>query len=216
MPVLDYLATFHTNVVFFDTETNGLKKTSSVLSLSALRVQYDGFRDGYIKGNLFDNYSHYYFRRPDDPYNEEAISVNGLTDNRIKELREGFHNPEHFEDDKSFESFCHCCTHFVAHNIHFDRQFLSFPLKYTFCTMLANQPVLKLPLHGKGNKWPSLKETAEYYKIDLSPGHYRGQSLSFHDSMYDTFTCYKIFEAMLQNDNTKQQVIDFLKEGHPE
>ena len=91
------------NIVFFDVETNG-KVGSSVLSISAIKVNFNGEIQKWEKVGEYDRF---YFRNPGEAINMGAINVNGLTDDVLEKKREGTIYPVHFKDDiESFYSFC--------------------------------------------------------------------------------------------------------------
>lgn len=156
------------DIIFFDTETNGFKG-SSVLSISAIKVNYDEKTDKFTKK---EDFHRFYFRNPGEEINQEAIKINGLTDEVITEEREKIGNnyPMTFKEDMTnFYNFCQGVDHYVAHNIKFDRDFIDFPLKKQFDTMLENIEVLKLQanlkVHINGlNLWNVLNITKFHMK----------------------------------------------------
>lgn len=194
-------------VIFFDVETNGVDPSCSVLSMSALKAEYDTEEDTFIKLDIFDRY---YFRNPGEEINLSAISVNGLTDEAIS-LRRNESNikyPETFKEDlENFYSFCDGAEHFVAHNIRFDRSFLPFTLKYQFDTMLENVNILKIknPIYNS-YKWPKLFECANFYKVELDENN-------LHNSMYDVLIMARVMYKMLKNEKSKIKVHRFLCEN---
>ena len=134
------------NIIFFDVETNGFKG-SSVLSMSAIKVNYDFEKSEWSKVSEFNRF---YFREEDEEMNEGAINVNGLTDEVIalerKKLKDKIGEyPLTFKSDMdNFFMFCQDTDHFVAHNISFDRSFVDFSLKNQFDTMKENIDILKI------------------------------------------------------------------------
>lgn len=190
-------------IIFFDTETNGFKGTS-VLSISAIKVDYDEKTNTFKKDGEFNRF---YFRNEGEEVNEEAVSINGLTDEVIRKEREklGFEYPETFKEDMSnFNEFCKDTEHYVAHNIKFDRDFIDFPLKNQFDTMLANVDVLKLP--GKFDdsyKWPRLSECAKHYKVPIVES-------DLHGSYYDVLVMFRVFYKMSADPRTKNDIMDFM------
>ena len=72
------------NIVFFDVETNG-KVGSSVLSISAIKVNFNGEIQKWEKVGEYDRF---YFRNPGEAINMGAINVNGLTDDVLEKKRE--------------------------------------------------------------------------------------------------------------------------------
>lgn len=189
------------DIIFFDLETNGINKSSSVLSIAALKYKFDGndfklTRPSFIR---------YYFRKPPEKWDVNAQKVHGLTDEIIDKKRDNSSYELFFyKDQKDFNLFCQGVTHFVGHNIAFDQQFITnIQFKHTFCTMLNNENIVKVKKKDGTIKWPSLKETAVFYKINLEEDQ-------LHDSLYDISITFKIFEAMYNNEETKKIIKDFL------
>jgi DNA polymerase-3 subunit epsilon len=189
-------------VIFFDVETNGLSKDSSVLSMSAIKAVFNGADINAVE----ETFGRFYFRNFGEPENAAAIAVNGLTDVVIWRNRGDAQYPEHFKDDPDFAGFCSGVRHFVGHNIAFDRKFLVFSLPHTFCTMRENTTVIKIPRWSGagGYKYPRLQEAADFYKIETD-------ERQLHGSDYDTRLTYEIFKRMLKDKRTKKAVLDFLE-----
>jgi DNA polymerase-3 subunit epsilon len=191
------------NVIFWDTETNGLEKTNSVLSISAIKYTFS-VSDEKIENNKIDQYERFYFRKLGEAIGKEAIAVNGLTDEMISKKRNGDDYPEHFCDDiASFRSFCKDTRHFVGHNIFYDKQYLNFWLPNIFCTMKANTKIIGLKRANGKIKFPSLEETAKFYGIEVDKNE-------MHGSMYDSFVTYQVFCRMLENEGVRGKVLTFL------
>jgi DNA polymerase-3 subunit epsilon len=189
-----------TRVIFFDVETNGLNSRCSVLSMAALKCLYNGSDIDTIEDRFF----RYYFRQPGEAPDRGALAVNGLTDDVIARKREGAVYPEYFKDDmNNYKSFCSGVNHYVGHNIRFDRQFLSFPLKHSFCTMIENTGIINLMRRGR-KKWPRLSETARFYQITVSDA-------ALHDSAYDIMLTYEIFKKMLSHEKAWKKTTAFLE-----
>lgn len=186
-------------IIVFDLETNGIRNCS-VLSISAIKLEVDSENLSIREIGKFDRY---YYRNPGESINYGAINVNGLTDENIAILRKDRNYSKYFDEDYEFEEFCEGVTHFVAHNISFDSQFLNIPYMKKFCTM--NENVENLKIEGKYGKykWPKLNETAKYYGIEVD-------ELSTHRSDYDTYLCKEIFVRMFQDNNYNNRVLDFL------
>ena len=68
------------NIIFFDVETN-VVQGSSVLSISAIKVNYDFDNNKWTKVAEYDRF---YFRNEGEKINLGAIEVNGLTDEVIE------------------------------------------------------------------------------------------------------------------------------------
>ncbi len=194
------------NIIFFDVETNGFKG-SSVLSMSAIKVNYDFEKSEWSKVSEFNRF---YFREEDEEMNEGAINVNGLTDEVIaferKKLKDKIGEyPLTFKSDMdNFFMFCQDTDHFVAHNISFDRSFVDFSLKNQFDTMKENIDILKIENNCGNYKWPKLIECAKYYKVPFEENQ-------FHGSYYDVLIMFRIFYKMTKNEIAKNRIFDFLE-----
>jgi DNA polymerase-3 subunit epsilon len=187
-------------VIFFDTETNGLDGNSSVLSISALKCLFNGTDIDTVQGR----YNRFYFRRPRELPNVHALDCNGLTDDVIREYRQGVEYPKYFyQDMQSFKDFCAGAIRFVGHNIQFDAQFLDFELKRTFCTMRENTGIMKLKNRRGGLKAPNLAEAANFYQIAVDEE-------KCHGSEYDTLLAYEVFRKMLVRKGSREKVMEFL------
>jgi DNA polymerase III epsilon subunit-like protein len=191
------------NVIFWDTETNGLKEYHSVLSISAIKCSFviDGQS---IESNIVERYERFYFRKHGEKIGEKAVAINGLTDEIIRKNRSGADYPENFCDDiNSFQLFCGNARHFVGHNIFYDKQYIDFRLPNMFCTMKNNTAILGLKRQGGKPKDPSLGETAKFYGIETDKNE-------LHGSMYDSLITYQIFLKMLGNEKTCAKIKEFL------
>ena len=194
------------NIIFFDVETNGFKG-SSVLSMSAIKVNYDFEKSEWSKVSEFNRF---YFREEDEEMNEGAINVNGLTDEVIalerKKLKDKIGEyPLTFKSDMgNFFMFCQDTDHFVAHNISFDRSFVDFSLKNQFDTMKENIDILKIENNCGNYKWPKLIECAKYYKVPFEENQ-------FHGSYYDVLIMFRIFYKMTKNEISKNRIFNFLE-----
>ena len=194
------------NIIFFDVETNGFKG-SSVLSMSAIKVNYDFEKSEWSKVSEFNRF---YFREEDEEMNEGAINVNGLTDEVIalerKKLKDKIGEyPLTFRIDMdNFFMFCQDTDHFVAHNISFDRSFVDFSLKNQFDTMKENIDILKIENNCGNYKWPKLIECAKYYKVPFEENQ-------FHGSYYDVLIMFRIFYKMTKNEIAKNRIFNFLE-----
>lgn len=188
------------NIIFFDVETNGFRG-SSVLSISALKVLYDYKTEKWCQVSEYDRF---YYRNAGEEVNEKAISINGLTDDEIKRLRgNNIYGKTFLEDINDFYDFCSDTSHFVAHNIKFDREFIPFVLKNQFDTMEANINILKIPNRYNGYKYPKLMECAQYYKVPLNEEY-------LHSSLYDVKIMARVFYIMSKNKHTKEKIFKFI------
>jgi len=172
-------------LIFFDLETNGLKG-SSVLSVFAIKIEMDK-KNHNMK--ILDSFERYYY--PKEPFNIEAVKINGLNREKIDLLRNLDEYPLYFENDPEFENFCSDTIRFIAHNIKFDEEFLNFKIKKSFCTMISNTDIVRTEWKEyKGEfKYPTLQETALFYNIPI-------EREKFHESYYDTKVLFEIFKEM--------------------
>ena len=189
-------------VIIFDTETNGLENCS-VLSISAIKIDIDLKLNSYKEIGRFNRF---YFRNKNEEINEDAIAINGLSDEEILKRRTNSNAKysKYFIKDKDFVDFCKDTNHFVAHNISFDRKFIPFDLKNQFCTKESNINILKIPGKFGKYKWPRLNETAKFYGIELDENRW-------HGSEYDTEICKDIFVTMFEKEETTEIVRKFLE-----
>lgn len=191
------------NFIVFDTETNGMKN-SAVLSISAIKLQYDFDDKKLIK---IDEYDRYYYRNAGERINYGALKVHGLTDEVISEKRRGNDYPRYFvEDISSFLEFCKDTDHYIAHNISFDRSFIPFVLKHEFCTMLENVDIVKIKKANGNYKWPKLNELATYYKVPFDEG-------KLHGSLYDTTILGRIVYRMFGTEAGRSKLERFLRKS---
>ncbi len=183
-------------------ETNG-KIGSSVLSISAIKVNYDFVKD---KWDKVSEYNRFYFRNQGEPIDFGAVNVHGLTDEVITEKRRNMTYPSTFKEDiDSFYLYCQDTNHFVAHNIKFDRSFLPFPLKNQFDTMLENMDIVKAGINENYGtyKWPKLMECAKFYNVPIDEDQ-------LHESLYDVLITFRVFYKMTKNPFGKPRVDKFL------
>jgi DNA polymerase III epsilon subunit-like protein len=183
-----------TDVIVFDTETNGLYPEScSVLSVGAIRFSWDSVETLKEKAR----FERFYF--PKEPFNFQATSVNGLTEETIRYLRKEGTYPEYFVDDPAFREFCRGVKLFAGHNIEFDVSFVPFlRSERKFDTMKSNANVVCAKwndIYGEW-KWPTLEETARFYGIPFS-------SAEAHGALYDALVTSAIFIKMLNHAREK-------------
>lgn len=177
-----------TKLIVLDVETNGLDAWKSVLSCAAIKylIQPNSFTMQEI-----DRFYRFYY--PIEEYSAEALAIHHLSGQIITEKRGNVHYAGHFREDSDFDAFCMDTRHFVAHNSEFEKKFVpQMKNKNHFCTMKSNAGIIQLYFIPSRNsyKFPTLRETAQYYQI---PFEYE----KFHDSLYDTETTGKIFQTML-------------------
>lgn len=176
------------NIIVLDIETNGLHSEYSVLSCSA--IKYDvNLRDcTMIELGRFDRY--YY---PAEPFESKAIAINGLTKEEISRRRGSSIYSMLFANDRDFEKFCSNVHGFVCHNVDFEARFVrQMSKRRSFCTMKSNTNIVKTAFleWKKEYKWPTLKETADYYGISVNAD-------LLHNSMVDVEITAKIFQKMI-------------------
>jgi len=193
------------NVIFWDTETNGLDKNNSVLSISAIKCSFNITGEN-IESSIITQYERFYFRKPGEELGKRAIAINGLTDEEIAKRRNGDNYPKYFyEDISTFRySFCNDTRHFVGHNIYYDKQYIDFWLPNIFCTMRTNTKIIGLKKTNGKPKYPSLNETARFYCVETDEN-------KLHGSMYDSYIAYQIFIKMLENEKIRDKPLAFLE-----
>jgi DNA polymerase III epsilon subunit-like protein len=201
------------DIVFFDTETNGFPTDipfPSVLSVSAIRAKLTS-KDNPVEG--YSVYNRYYF--PEEDYKQDAIKVNGLTEEVISQKRkEGDQDDKiYFEQDyPAFVKFCEGVSLFVGHNAQeFDSKFIpciDWTKVRIFDTMLSNSDIIcsswNSAFHfyrGKkiwtpGWKAPKLMEAAKFYGIGL-------EETELHGSLYDTKVTMQVFFEMLKRSSVR-------------
>jgi DNA polymerase-3 subunit epsilon len=192
------------NVIFWDTETNGLEKYHSVLSISAIKYSFT-IEGENTSSKKTDEYERFYYRKSGEKKGEKAIAINGLTNEIIGKRRNGANYPEHFHNDiEPFRIFCSDTRHFAGHNILYDKQYINFRLPNVFCTMKTNTKIIGLRRTNGKPKFPSLSETARFYGIETV-------NSKFHGSMYDSYVTYLIFCKMLENEKAGDKPLAFLR-----
>ncbi|MDZ7860670.1 MAG: 3'-5' exonuclease [Candidatus Krumholzibacteriota bacterium] len=183
--------------IIFDVETNGLMPAfNSVLSFSGLHVST--FRDGdYRRFEVKEEFDRYYYSI--EPYNPEALRVNGLTADVIKHKRGQGDNryPSYFNQDKEVVVFCGKADLAVCHNSPFDTGFLltahNYEFKKNFCTMRNFTGTCAIAHKYYGMKWPKLEEA-----VDIICGR---KNFDFHDSLSD---CYAVLELLRTMANSRE------------
>lgn len=205
----DFFRSKPKTIIVLDLETNGFSKSGrsmaneekrSVLSVAALKYSIDE------QYNLTesDRFVRYYFSKEKE--DAQAIMVNGLTKEKIEKLRgEDCSYPKYFfEDFEAFKLFCSDTTHYVIFNADFDMRFISIAEKQAnkpwkiFDAMKTNTNIVRTEWleYKKGWKWPTLKETIEFYGIPASTSE-------LHAADYDAEMTAKIFETMIERAGLK-------------
>jgi len=173
-------------IVVFDTETNGLSPESSVLSISAKKIEVDTELKNMKE---IDNYNRFYFINENEEENEKALQVNGLTKDVLTVKRNGCSYPKYYkEDKKSFEEFCKNVDLIIAHNYDFDSKFIDFKIK-SYCTM-KDKSSLYLEKNNT-TKWIKLKDLAEFFNVELDENN-------LHGSEYDVLILSRVLFRMLK------------------
>ncbi len=189
--------------IVFDTETNGMSNCS-LLSISALKLEYDFDTKTLVK---VDEYDRYYYKEEGEPLNYFALKVHGLDDYTIKKRRGQNDYPLYFSlDIDSFISFTKGIKHFVAHNISFDEKFIPFNLPFKYCTMLKTVDLLKIKGNKGVYKWPKLSELANFYNVPFKED-------KLHGSLYDTIILGRIIYRMLKTEESRINFEKFLRKG---
>ena len=178
------------DVIVFDTETNGLNpENTSVLSIAGIRLAWS--KDSNVLKEVA-RMERFYF--PVEGFNLEAVSVNGLTPEVLEKVRENCTYPKYFKEDNAFEKFCAGAKYIAGHNVSFDVKFVP-STKYMkrFCTMYATKDIVKSAQWDNGDyKFPKLKESAKFYDIPV-------EESSLHGAMYDVEITTKLLTKILQD-----------------
>ena len=186
-----------TNIIVFDLETNGLDSNWSVLSCTAIKYKIDPIT---FEASELERFDRYYF--PIEPFNHRATEKNRLTKDVITKKRCGVNYPRHFKQDADFKEFCNDVIRFIGHNISFEAKFV--PLiqgKKLFCTMKTNTNIVAIGyLNKRPNwKWPTLSETAKYYKIKFNKA-------DLHTSLGDTKLTTQVFLKMCKDSKVEHKI----------
>ncbi len=169
--------------IHVDVETNGLSNTKNSL-LSVYAEKENG-----------DTYERFYF--PVEEYNKHAIKVNGLTEDRVEELRGEAQYPNHFKDDHDdLISFLAGCSEFAAFNASFDFKWMPEAFRDTDPTITCTMSMCKHDVQSKNIKGhlknPNLKEALFHFWDELEP-------IVGFDSASDEEEMEKIAEEILHD-----------------
>lgn len=180
-------------LVFFDTETTGIKP-GSICQLSYITVDTD------VKPNITTGRNIFFTVEFIEPGAQE---VHGFTLEYLYEVSEG----QYFED--LYESFLddfNSADIVIGHNVNFDINFLKHELEgcdvdYTpkniFCTMKYYKDICKLYKSNGDFKNPKLSEAVNFLgitdeKIVETSNKLFAGSGKFHDARFDTTATYLI------------------------
>ena len=180
--------------MIFDVETNGLFNCS-VLSFSALVLDNDN--------NIIDIINKYYYRDILESDNREALRINGLYKEVIKEKRKNVKYSKYFYKDKSIPTLFNLSDTLIAHNINFDLTHIqdnfkdiNLDDKELYCTMREVQYLYEAPYYNNGEpKYPKLSEAIEHFNIDTDKIRDKTQA-NYHDSLFDVYCTYEIYKRL--------------------
>lgn len=178
-------------MIFFDTETTGLKP-GSICQLSYIIVDTSVKPAETTGKNLFFSV---------DYVEPGAEQIHGFSVERLYELSSGMYFEDYFESVlKDFQG----ADFLIGHNVNFDIVFLTHELegcgeelkvKHTFCTMSYYKSICKA-LDSKGEiKNPRLEELVRFVGISdqtivETSNKLFGGTGKFHDARYDTAATY--------------------------
>lgn len=189
-------------LLFFDTETTGVKPGSFLVQLAAILTE----NDGTLRGSC-----NFIIKPEGYTIPEEASRIHGIT-NEIA-LRSGVPLAVGIA---AFNNFALQCVggKIVAHNIKFDKMIMEgsyklggWPSRFTgvelFCTMEASKNKVKSPATPKmvaagirGYKAPRLEESYEFaFKKKLE---------NAHDALYDVTACRDVYFWLLKGDEDER------------
>ncbi len=195
-------------MIFFDTETNGLDTSYSLLSLCMVKGSPIFDEYGKLHVEIIDIFYRFYF--PKEKYNSKAISINGLDEKTLIEKRNHAEYPKYFEEDHQIvlDFIENSNKRFVAHNISFDARFVPFEIYKKFCTMQNTINIVKKCWNNyyKSYKWPRLEEAIRFFNIDTSD-----IEAGFHDARFDVLCTIRLFEAIYNRGHCVDQINKFLK-----
>ena len=173
---------FSERLVFVDFETNGFSSSSA----SALSV--------FAEDSNGEQFERYYM--PEEDFNEKAIEVNGLDRDTLIEKRGSESYPILCKDDTELGSYIGENDIFIAFNATFDLQWMPEPFDKkevkAFCPMKFLTQRMMLPKKkGKGYKYPSLKEAADFMGVTIDTDNQ-------HDARYDVKILKDIFYEIVK------------------
>lgn len=180
-------------MIFFDTETTGLKP-GSICQLSYIKVSTE------VKPHSYHG-KNFYFTV--EEIEAEAEKVHGMSVENLYELSNGMYFEDNFEE--ILEDFIEADI-LIGHNVNFDINFLTHEIegcgeelivKNTLCTMNYYRNICKLPGNSREYKRPKLEEAIKFLNIteeninstskkffDYTDNKLNG--CNYHDARYDT------------------------------
>lgn len=180
-------------MIFFDTETTGLKP-GSICQLSYILVDTSEKPAKTTGKNVFFTVEYI------EPSAEE---VHGFSVESLYKLSDG----RYFEDCvKEFLADFQTADFLIGHNVNFDIKFLTYELegcgeefnpKHTFCTMNYYKNICNLKNSRGECKAPRLQEAIEFLHIEEShiealSRKYFEETGNFHDARFDTTATYML------------------------
>lgn len=178
-------------MIFFDTETTGLKP-GSICQLSYIMIDTTIKPTKPVGKNIFFSVEY---------IEPSAELIHGFSVEMLYELSNGLYFEDLLEDFlEDFKS----ADVLIGHNISFDLKFLTYELegcseelhpKQIFCTMNYYKNICNLTNSRGELKFPKLKEAAEFLHIKDEYIDKLGRELfqesgSFHDARFDTTATY--------------------------
>lgn len=179
------------NIIFFDTETTGLKP-GNICQLSYILVNTDVSPNSTIGKNFFFTV---------DYIEPSAEKVHGFSVEDLNKLSSG----KHFKDRlKEFFTDFQNADILIGHNVNFDIKFLLSELEtcgkcinpsHIFCTMKYYKDICNLKNSRNELKAPKLKEVVKFLNIEESYIKSFSKKLfkengSFHDARFDATATY--------------------------
>lgn len=178
-------------MIFFDTETTGLKP-GNICQLSYILVDTNVKPTKTIGRNIFFTVEY---------IEPGAERIHGFSVENLYELSDG----QYFEDlfQEFLEDF-QTADFLIGHNVNFDIKFLAYELescgetlepKHIFCTMNYYKDICGLKNSRNDCKAPKLKEAIEFLHIEESDidslsKKYFEETGNFHDARFDTTATY--------------------------
>lgn len=181
-------------LVVIDTETTGLSpRGNDIIEVSAIKFDVD-----FVPVSCFTT-----LLKSRRPIPADASSVNGITDEMVKE------KPFFSEIASSFSEYISGCN-IVGHNLPFDLKFL-FVCGATLPEKSRYYDTLQLAKHTliaeNGRKWDKESGTyvsvdeydVENYKLDTLCEYYGIHRNGSHRSLSDSFATAKVFEYLIED-----------------